>query len=235
MPAWLELPLPDGPVPVVLTRRRRQTIGLRVGSERVEVIAHPQVPLSELEAVLRRRSDWIAEHWRIQQQRKRERLAETHSLCLLGEVVPVRRRAEGRRVRVVHTDGALEVQGVAEGDEAALRTALAAWMKREAQLDFPRRVARLGAGLLRSPSACHLSAARTRWGSCTAQGVIRLNWRLLQAPPAIIDYVVAHELAHLMHMNHSAAFWAQVAALYPDWRVARQWLKTEGHRLFALG
>ena len=84
----------------------------------------------------------------------------------------------------------------------------------------------------RQPSGLQLSSARTRWGSCTAAGVIRLNWRLLQAPPAVLDYVMAHELAHLEHMNHSPAFWAETARLYPDWQTARRWLKQHGAELF---
>jgi predicted metal-dependent hydrolase len=66
-----------------------------------------------------------------------------------------------------------------------------------------------------------LSSARTRWGSCSARSGIRLHWRLIHCPPALIDYVVAHEVAHLVEMNHSPRFWAVVGSLYPDWSAAR--------------
>jgi hypothetical protein len=66
-----------------------------------------------------------------------------------------------------------------------------------------------------------LSSARTRWGSCSSRSGIRLHWRLIHLPPALIDYVVAHEVAHLLEMNHSPRFWAVVERLYPDWRAAR--------------
>lgn len=87
----------------------------------------------------------------------------------------------------------------------------------------------------RQPASLSLSSARTRWGSCSASGAIRLNWRLVQAPPHILDYVLAHELAHLVHMNHSAAFWSETERLFPHWRTARQWLKQHGDTLFAFG
>ena len=72
---------------------------------------------------------------------------------------------------------------------------------------------------------------KTRWGSCSARGTLSFNWRLMLAPPAILDYVVVHELCHLTHMNHSAAFWQAVEAVYPDYRTARRWLKEHGQEL----
>lgn len=72
---------------------------------------------------------------------------------------------------------------------------------------------------------------KTRWGSCSARGTLSFNWRLMLAPPAILDYVVVHELCHLTHMNHSPAFWQAVEAVYPDYREARKWLKEHGQEL----
>ena len=72
---------------------------------------------------------------------------------------------------------------------------------------------------------------KTRWGSCSARGTLSFNWRLMLAPPSVLDYVVVHELCHLTHMDHSAAFWQAVEAAYPDYRTARQWLKDHGHEL----
>ncbi len=70
-----------------------------------------------------------------------------------------------------------------------------------------------------------LSRARTRWGSCNTRGVIHLNWHLIQMPLHLVDYVVAHELSHLIEMNHSAAFWKQIESVYPDYLMARKALK----------
>ena len=72
---------------------------------------------------------------------------------------------------------------------------------------------------------------KTRWGSCSARGTLSFNWRLMLAPPSVLDYVVVHELCHLTHMDHSAAFWQAVEAAYPDYPIARQWLKDHGHEL----
>ncbi len=76
-----------------------------------------------------------------------------------------------------------------------------------------------------------LSGAKKRWGSCSAKGTLRFNWRLVMAPLEILDYVVVHELAHLRELNHSKKYWAVVENVYPAFRTARQWLKHHGARL----
>ena len=82
-----------------------------------------------------------------------------------------------------------------------------------------------------APPPLSLTSARTRWGSCSRRSGIRLNWRLIHAPLPLIDYVLAHELAHLKEMNHTARFWTEVGRLYPDWQVARRDLRSFGETL----
>lgn len=72
---------------------------------------------------------------------------------------------------------------------------------------------------------------KRRWGSCNSRGELRLNWKLIMAPLPVLDYVVVHELCHLLHMDHSALFWADVGRVFPDYKTCRQWLKTYGHLL----
>ena len=140
--------------------------------------------------------------------------------------------AGGKRKSARRDAQGLHINGVEPGDAAALKPVVANYLKREAALLFPSRLALLAPACARRPTGLQLSSARTRWGSCTAAGVVRLNWRLVQAPLAVLDYVIAHELAHLKHMDHSAAFWAETARLFPDWRNARAWLKQHGATLF---
>jgi hypothetical protein len=78
-----------------------------------------------------------------------------------------------------------------------------------------------------------LRDTRSRWGSCTADGALMYSWRLILAPPSVLDYVAAHEAAHLVEMNHSARFWALVERLCPDWQAERAWLRREGAALQA--
>ena len=106
-----------------------------------------------------------------------------------------------------------------------------AWLRHQARDRLAERVALHAATLGRPAGKLTLRDTRSRWGSCTASGDLMFNWRLILAPPPILDYVAAHEVAHLAQMNHSPAFWAEVTRLFPDWQQARHWLKTEGAQL----
>ncbi len=101
-------------------------------------------------------------------------------------------------------------------------------LQRRAWEHFAPRLAVAATTLGRPVPRLALSSARTRWGSCSANGSIRLNWRLIHLPPAPIDYVICHEAAHLLEMNHGPRFWATVERLCPDWRRQRAALKDAG-------
>ena len=96
---------------------------------------------------------------------------------------------------------------------------------------FPKRAAYFKQFTGGSYNRITIRDQKTRWGSCSAKGTLSFNWRLMLAPPAILDYVIVHELCHLTYMNHSAAFWNKVESVYPDYRAARKWLKDHGHEL----
>lgn len=231
--AWAVLPLPEGAVEVHLLRRVRKSIGIRIADGRVELIAHPRISQARLREVLLARQDWIARHVARQREQKQQ-LADLTVLSYQGRPLAIR-LVDGVR-RSARLDGeVLHIAGIAPGDDAGLQAVVAGWLKRQAQLLFASRLALFTPHCPRQPATLALSSARTRWGSCSAAGAIRLNWRLIQAPPAIIDYVLAHELAHLQHMNHSSAFWAETARLFPDWQAARHWLKQQGSSLFRFG
>ncbi|MCI9014102.1 MAG: M48 family metallopeptidase [Lachnospiraceae bacterium] len=96
---------------------------------------------------------------------------------------------------------------------------------------FPKRAAHFQQFTGGTYSRITIRDQKTRWGSCSARGTLSFNWRLMLAPPAILDYVVVHELCHLTHMNHSPAFWQAVEAVCPDYRDSRRWLKEHGQEL----
>lgn len=222
-------------MPVRLTRRARRSIGLKIKGGEIELIAPPQVPLARLQEILLQKRDWLRKHWLQQQAQRVEPAANlVQQILWRGEVWPLQLQAAARW-RIALQDGVIAVSGPQLDDEATLAARLQQWQKQQAKALIGERLVLLATRAARPLRSWALSSARTRWGSCSADGSIRLNWRLLQAPPAILDYVIAHELAHLLHMNHSADFWAEVSRLYPDWQAARRWLKQQGHTLFALG
>jgi len=115
--------------------------------------------------------------------------------------------------------------------DTAVRPAIEAWYRRAAATHAAARLAHFAPLVGRAARKLVIRAQRTRWGSCSARGTISLNWRLMQAPPEILDYVVVHELCHLLVPNHSPRFWAEVARVLPDWRRQRAQLRQFGRSL----
>lgn len=114
---------------------------------------------------------------------------------------------------------------------AAQRDALENRYKKAAKEYIPKRVSYFQNLTGGNYNRITIRSQKTRWGSCSAKGNLSFNWRLMLAPPAVLDYVVVHELCHLTHMNHSAAFWQAVEEAYPDYKAARKWLKDHGNEL----
>jgi hypothetical protein len=149
------------------------------------------------------------------------------TIHLHGEPVPLQR--EDRILRF----GALTLRlpdGLAP--DANLRPLVEHRLRALAAQVLPARVRDLATAHGFAVARVSIRAQRTRWGSCSSRGTISLNWRVIQTPPHVCDYLILHELAHLRHMNHSARFWAEVARLCPGWELAEAWLKS--HRLDSL-
>lgn len=230
----LTLALPDGQVAVRLTRRQRQSVGIRIQRGEVEIIAPPGVSLAYLQEVLAKKRDWIAGHLARHRASAGQQQAHPDMVLFAGENLRLHCHA-AQRISARVEGEALHLAGPQLEQPARRQAALVSWLQREAKRRFAERLQLWLPRAARPLSGWALSSARSRWGSCSSQGVVRLNWRLVQAPSGILDYVIAHELAHLLHMNHSKAFWAEVERLYPGWQAARQWLKQHGDNLFRHG
>lgn len=217
--------LPGREIAYLLSRSRRRTLALSVGTTGVRVNVPYWVTLKEIESFIHERADWLQQVLDRREAAQATRLADGSTVWYLGRALKLRcfpgLFEEVRRVR--HE---LWVSGMAE----ATTELIADWLRQRAARVLPRRAARYGARLGRACEA-GLMTGSSRWGSCTARGRIRLNWRLVGAPLWVIDYVAAHEAAHLVHLDHSPRFWALVEALHPRWREARDWLKDHGDKL----
>ena len=152
------------------------------------------------------------------------------SVPLLGVAHIIRHRPDARRGVWLET-GEIHVSGRAEH----LARRVLDWFKREARRDITRRVSEKAGRLDRQPGRVTLRDTRSRWGSCAANGNLSFCWRLIMAPEFVLDYVVAHEVAHLQEANHRPAFWRSVAALTRDPDTARAWLRKYGEGLHRIG
>ena len=222
-----------------LRRARRRSIGFVVGPEGLSVSAPRWVGVVEVESALREKESWIVRKLQEQADRARRMQAsriewrDGAQLPFLGETVilVLDPRTQGA---VLNTD-AQALPGVPRltlhlglpqhAGEAQVRELVQSWLQRQARRVFDERCAlfaqRLGVRIRR----IGLSSATTRWGSVSADGSIRLHWRLVHFALPVIDYVVTHELAHLREMNHSAAFWDVVRSVLPDYERARGTLR----------
>ena len=224
------LRLGDQFVEYELRRSRRRTIGFVVDDRGLSVTAPRWVAQSEIDSALAERADWVLRklvEWR-DYTRRRDRLAvrweDGATMPFLGRDL-VLRVCAGHRGKPVLVESNLQVGLAPEADNDQLRDVVQAWLQQRAREHFAVRIDHFAREHGVSPRRWALSSARTRWGSCAADGSIRLNWRLMHFPPEIVDYVIAHELAHLREMNHGPQFWSAVGELFPEWQRARDWLR----------
>ena len=246
-----EARLHDALVAYEFKRGRRRTIGFLVGPDGLVVSAPKWVPLYEVETAVRGKAAWIVKklgevrerHDRLESARIEWRDGTT--IPFLGQQVMVvldpshafggaGAELSGGRVAgaVLNTDAdaaslTLHVALPHSATPAQIRDAVQAWLMRQAKRIFTERLDHFGPTLSVQWRKLSLSSAGTRWGSASADGAIRLNWRLVHFKQAVIDYVVVHELSHLRVMDHSPRFWDTVRSVVPDYAALRGQLKDD--------
>jgi len=218
------------PVDYTLRRSTRRSIGLRIDHRGLRVGAPQRAALRDIEAMLCQHADWVLAKlavWRARPAPASFVVTDGAQLDILARPTQLR-LSQAARAHGHLGDGEIHLALPAQADPARL---LEATLRDAARRHFAQRLAHFAPVLGVAVPPLRLSSARTRWGSCSGRGNIALNWRLLLLPPAIVDYVVCHELAHLKEMNHSPRFWSVVETLCPDWRQRRLELRRLGRQL----
>jgi predicted metal-dependent hydrolase len=215
--------------PVIEVRLRRSSRARRMVLRVVQagrgptLTLPPGVPIAKATAFLNDHEGWLRRH--IAAGAARRRLGDGCAVPFLGEPLTV--RAGG--ARLVRAGSELIVPGA----DGTLGPRVAAWLREEARGACLDGVERHAAKIGRRVGRITLRDPRTRWGSCTSSGDLMFSWRLVMAPPAVLDYVVAHEVAHLVEMNHAPRFWAVVRQICPEFEMSRDWLRRHGAELHA--
>ena len=222
--------LAAGAIDYVLVRRRgRRGVGLKVDETGLTVSAPSTMPLARIEALARESERWIMRKIAEWSARQVPAVAwhDGAPLQFLGEILTLR-LTPGKRSHAELVAGELRVT-VRNGGEDEIRRAVVRWYKRTAHEWLGRRTHALATRASIVPPRFMISSATARWGSCNSRREVRLAWRLVKAPLELIDYVICHELAHLRHMNHSIAFWAEVERQCPGYKRLRAELFATDH------
>ena len=219
---------------------RRKTVAVAVDPVDGVLLTAPQdVPVGRLDQVVRTKARWIVERLRHVGQTETPVAPRQH---VSGESTLYLGRHYRLRVRPAATSGParvhrgfLEVPVARELPDAARREvvlgAIGDWYRAHARARLPERVAVWAEALEVEPVEVLVRDQRKRWASCDDRGVLRFNWRIIQAPMRLVDYVVAHELTHLHHRDHTKAFWARLGEAMPDYEDRKEALRKLGPRL----
>ncbi len=223
--------LGERPLPYTLKRSSRRTIGFTVDDRGLSVTAPRWVRMSDIEAAIAEKQKWIFAKLAEWQQRETTRVLpvmqwqDGATLPFLGKSIALKLESPPGILLFDADAGVLQLALPAHATAQQIRDRVQGWLQGQAKRLFAERLDFYAERLGVRHRSLALSSASTRWGSCTSEGVIRLNWRLMHFPLTLIDYVVAHELAHLREMNHGPRFWETVESIFPEFRDARQQLK----------
>lgn len=212
----------------LLEHRPRRTVGLKITADGLVVHAPKRIFAFQLNQILQEKSGWILSKLQAREANLVDALnwVDGEHLLYLGQDIGLTIVQNPSNKALVFDANTLIMATPTPDNQVLVQRKVVQWYQKQAALDFGRRLTIFAAKLGVPTPPLTLSNAKSRWGSCNSRGEIRLNWRLLQAPPPIINYVICHELAHLKQMNHSAKFWAVVESLFPDYKQAEKALKT---------
>ena len=220
--------------------KQTKYIKLVIGLNGLTVVKPAKVKLSEVEKVLQTKRNWIYKHHlnfqRLQSEQARRNWENGETVLYQGEHYQLRvSLVQTKTVQVKFTGENFEVwvnEAVSESEQKTLiEEAFRRWYRMTAvelikeRVDYYCKIIGLNYHMMR------LKEQKTRWGSCSQQGNLNFNWKLIMAPAWVMDYVIVHELCHLRYLNHSRDFWSLVECYFPNYQAARVWLKQHGLRL----
>lgn len=218
-----------------LLRSKRRSIGFMIDEDGLRITAPKWVTVIEIENAIREKQNWILTKLNERRERSARRL-QPQMQWIDGATLPY--MGTDLTLRILSTQAAgiaydaqtreLTVCLPADASEQQLKDRVQSWLQTEAKRIFAERLPLYAEKLGVTYRQFALSSATTQWGSCTADGKIRLNWRLIHFALPLIDYVIAHELSHLREMNHSPRFWATVQSIFPEFVAAKKALREHG-------
>lgn len=224
--------MPD--LPYQLKRSRRKTLSIQIRHSEVTVRAPLRLPLYVIHDFIRQKEPWIKQKLSEQADKLQERcvVIDAGWIPVQGELKKIRCLvADKNQVELNNEELFLHLKA---GSRLTYQQLFEQWLSEKAKEVLTQRTqqAVLRMGVQHKFKELRFRKTRSKWGHCSRDGIIQFNWLILMAPNFVIDYIVAHEVCHLLQFDHSKQFWAQIETLYGDYRPARQWLKNHGHTLY---
>ncbi|MDI9478919.1 MAG: SprT family zinc-dependent metalloprotease [Bacillota bacterium] len=224
-----------------IKRSKRKTIALFVDPEEGVIVRAPErLTDRQIRKIVKEKSNWIIKKQEELKKIKNVNVKEFingEKLPFLGQLyeLEVIETVDTRGVLIALKDGKFQIKVFSNmksyDRREEIKRKLIEWYKKEARTKYSERVEFYRKKLGVSYNKISIRDQKTRWGSCSNKGNLNFNWRLIMAPPSILDYIVVHELAHFIHANHGRDFWKLVENIIPDYREKREWLKINGYKL----
>jgi len=213
----------------IIKSKKRKTVSLQVTAEAEIIVRVPhRLSSRRINEIVNEKKDWLQKKYKIALARLKKysvkKYVNGEKFLYLGDLYNLN--------IVVEQDEPLKFENeflLANKWQREAKELFANWYRKQALIELQNRVQHYSLESGIKYSKVKISNAKKRWGSCSINGNLNFNWRLIMAPKWVLDYVVAHELSHLEHRNHSRVFWNRVKEIYPRFKEAKKWLKINGH------
>jgi hypothetical protein len=217
----------------VIRSPRRKTMALQIKNGEVIVRLPSFASIKTAEKFVHAKSAWVQQKLAAQPSSPIEKSYTNGELFyFLGEQYPLKLIENNQATLISFTDNQIQLHGrLNRLSSKGIKQKLTDWYKQQANVYLQKRTSELAQQTGLTPKSVEIKTYKARWGSCRITDEIQLNWKLIMAPPAVIDYVIIHELCHLKHHNHSMQFWRLVEKFEPEYRKLRLWLKNFGFKL----
>jgi predicted metal-dependent hydrolase len=217
-----------------IEKKNRKSISIKL-TEAGEVLVSAPLYISNerIKELIKSKSKWIIEKLDLMENNKAKQ-GPIESIMFLGRTYKVNiyeAQESGIRVGIFEEELQIKASKELKDKEDYIKEAIAVWFKRQAALIYKEKAEKYSKILNVYPNKITIKEQKTRWGSCSSRGNLNFNWKVVMAPTEVVNYLVVHELCHLLQMNHSKDFWDLVEAVLPDYRVYREWLKVNGSKL----
>lgn len=217
-----------------LVKKSKKTLSLKISENGLVVSAPLFMSEKKINQLVISKIKWIKKKLElIEPQKNKLFIKNRASFDLLGKEIKITLLDGNNKIEWVDENN-LKIFFKDQDDQKKLKTFFIKWLKEIALDYFSQRAYEISKLYAIPSNSILLSNAKSRWGTCNSKTEVRINWRLIQADPYVIDYVICHEFAHLTHMNHSRNFWNLVEKLCPNYKLAENYLKNKGFNLYLI-